>query len=269
MDHWSFNGGAGYGSDLSTAPAVLADGLILWPGPRHRLFALTPRGQLRWTVAVSGNPLTPAVDQARRLLVLADDSGGLSAYRLMPGAAPPRRLWSHSLSSTSYGNPALAGNGTTYETAGDSLYAVAATGHVLWKIKTPAQVEVSAAVADDGTVVFGSNDSREYGVRPDGRIRWRYAIGNYTYSSPLTLPGHRVVFGDHSGDMGILDTRDGHLISRDHGSGQALDRRRGRRPRGPLLCVADGRDLRLRAGRKTAVHARDGGHIRRLSGDCR
>jgi len=219
-DLWSFSGGAGYGSDLSTAPAVLGDRLILWPGPHERVFALSPLGRLRWTIQLQGQALTPAVDPARRLLVVADASCGLRGYRLALGGAAPVRVWSHPLATASFGNPVLASNGTTYETAGDSLYAVSAAGHVLWRVKTPAQVEVSAAVADDGTIVFGSGDQREYGVWPDGRLRWRVAIGNYTYSSPLTLAGHRVVFGDHSGDMSTLDTRDGHLISRDHGSGQ-------------------------------------------------
>lgn len=31
-DHWTFDGGGGYGSDLSTSAAVLADGSVLWPG---------------------------------------------------------------------------------------------------------------------------------------------------------------------------------------------------------------------------------------------
>ncbi len=219
-DRWSFDGGASYGSDLSTGPAVLPDGLILWPGPRHRLFALTRRGQLRWTVSTMGDPLTPAVDLARRLLVLATTAGQLTGYRLGLGNRAPVRQWSRTLGTTSFGNPAIASNGTIYETAGDSLYAVTPDGRELWRFKTPAQIEVSAAVADDGTIVFGSGDRQEYGVGPDGKLRWRHAIGNFTYSSPLALAANRVIFGDHSGDMSILDTHDGHLISTDHGHGQ-------------------------------------------------
>jgi len=219
-DRWSFSGGGHYGSDLSTAPTVLADGLILWPGPRHRLFALTAQGGLRWTLSAPGDPLSPAVDEMHGRFVLADQSGGLSGYRLGPKDAAPVHLWSRSLANTSFGNPALAADGTTYETAGNSLFAVAPDGRLRWQVHTPAQVEVSAAVGEDGTVVFGSNDRQEYGVMPDGRVRWRHAIGDYTYSSPLTVAGHRVVFGNHSDDMSILDILDGHLISRDHGSGQ-------------------------------------------------
>ena len=219
-DRWSFNGGGAYGSDLSTAPTVLADGLILWPGPRDRLYALTPQGKLRWTVPTSRDPLTPAVDQAHRLLVLSDIKGQLSGYRLGDGDSAPTRVWSLTLASPSFGNPALGSDDTTYETAGNSLYAVAADGRLRWQVHTPAEVEVSAALSEDGVVVFGSNDSTEYGVALDGKVRWRHAIGNYTYSSPLTLADHRVVFGNHSGEMTFLDTRDGHPISRDRARGQ-------------------------------------------------
>ncbi len=219
-DLWSFDGGGAYGSDLSTAPTVLADGLILWPGPRNRLFALTAKGRLRWTISTPGDPLTPAVDEVRRTLVLSDTTGRLSRYRLGNGDSEPKRLWSLALASPSFGNPALGSDGTTYETAGDSLYAVAADGHLRWKVDTPAQVEVSAAISDDGVIVFGANDSTEYGVSFDGKVRWRHPIGNYTYSSPLTLAAHRVIFGNHSGEMTVLDTRNGRLSSRDRARGQ-------------------------------------------------
>ena len=38
-DRWTFDGGAGYGTDLSTAPLVLADGEVVWPGPRRWRFS--------------------------------------------------------------------------------------------------------------------------------------------------------------------------------------------------------------------------------------
>jgi hypothetical protein len=109
---WSFDGGAGYGSDLSSSPTVLADGLVLWPGPRHRLFALTPHGRLLWTLSAAGEALTPAVDQQLGLLVLADTAGQLRAYRLSPADRPPVLEWSRALAKVSYGSPALGADGT-------------------------------------------------------------------------------------------------------------------------------------------------------------
>lgn len=220
-DLWTFDGGGPLGlEDLSTAPTVLADGLILWPGPHGRVYALSPAGKLRWTVSSSGEPLTPAVDERARLLVIAGANGVVSGYRLMAGDAAPARVWSRRLAHPSYGNPAIGADGTTYVTAGDSLYALAPSGQLRWQVRTPQPVEVSAAVAQDGTVVFGSDDKIEYGVNPDGGIRWRHAIGNFTYSSPVGVPGNLVVYGNHSGVVSVLDAADGRLLRSVRGTGQ-------------------------------------------------
>ena len=60
-DRWTFDGGGPYGSDLSTSPAVLGDGTILWPGPRRRLIALDAGGHERWSEPFGATVLSPAV----------------------------------------------------------------------------------------------------------------------------------------------------------------------------------------------------------------
>jgi outer membrane protein assembly factor BamB len=221
-DLWTFDGGGPLGlEDLSTAPTVLADGLVLWPGPHGRVYALSPDGKLRWTLSSPAEPLTPAVDERSRLLVIADAGGSVSGYRLIPGGnVAPARLWSRSVAHPSYGNPAIGADGTTYVTGGDSLYALSPSGALRWQVKTPQPVEVSAAVAQDGTVVFGSDNKIEYGVNPNGNIRWQHAIGNFTYSSPVGVPGDLVVYGNHSGVVSVLDAADGQLVRSVHGTGQ-------------------------------------------------
>jgi outer membrane protein assembly factor BamB len=218
---WSFDGGGtDGGEDLSTSAVILASGEILWPGPRNRLYALSATGKLLWSLAAGGQLLTPVIDPADRLLILADLSGQLSGYRLTSLTKTPTRAWSRRLARSSFGNPVVAANGTIYETAGDRLFALSPAGQVRWSVTTPAAVEVSPAIAVKGIVVFGSNNRREYGVNPDGTVRWTEKIGNYTYSSPLTLPGRRVVFGNHSGQMTILDSDTGQVMHRDSGAGE-------------------------------------------------
>jgi len=220
-DLWTFDGGRGATPpDLSTSPTLLANGLILWPAPDNRVIALSPSGRVRWIISGAGEPLTPAVDEAGHLLVIADTMGHLSGYRLRPDNAAPLRLWTHTLGTESFGNPTLGSDGTTYETAGDGLSAFAADGQLRWRLKISQTIETSAAVAEDGTIVFGGNDEIEYGIGPEGSVRWRHPIGNYTYSSPLALPDDRVIYGNHSGEMTILDARDGHEVSIDRGAGQ-------------------------------------------------
>jgi outer membrane protein assembly factor BamB len=220
-DLWTYDGGAGAGTaDLSTSPTVLADGTILFPAGADRLVALDPSGHVLWSITGSAQPLTPAVEEARRLLVIADTRGTVSGYRLGRGDAPPVRLWTRALSAESFGNPALGSDGTSYVTAGHVLVAIAADGALRWQVKIAQTIETGAALAEDGTVVFGGNDQIEYGIGPDGALRWRHPIGNFTYSTPLALPGDLVVYGNHSGEMTTLDARDGQPVRVDRGSGQ-------------------------------------------------
>lgn len=220
-DLWTFPGGAGASTaDLSTSPTVLADGTILFPAGGDRVLALSPAGHVLWSVTGSAQPLTPAVEESRRLLVIADTNGTVSGYRLGEGDTAPVRLWTRELAAESFGNPALGGDGTSYVTAGHVLAAIAADGALRWQVRIAQTIETGAALAEDGTVVFGGNDRIEYGIGPDGTVRWRHPIGNYTYSTPLALPGDLVVYGNHSGEMTTLDAADGRPVRVDRGTGQ-------------------------------------------------
>ena len=219
-DRWTFTGRAAYGSDLSTGPLILPGGELLWPGPRHQVYALTSSGRLLWTLPTRAEPTTPVLDPRGHVLVIADTSGHIAGYRLASDARSPRLLWSRQLAQGSYGSPVVAADDTIYQTAGNGLFALTPAGHVMWTVNTPEQVEVSPAIATDGIVVFGSDDEREYGIDPNGHIRWTERIGYYTYSSPLGLPGRRVLYGNHDGQMTLLDSDTGRVIHRDQATGE-------------------------------------------------
>jgi outer membrane protein assembly factor BamB len=91
--------------------------------------------------------------------------------------------------------------------------AIVSAGRLRWRVRTDGLIEVSPAEASDGTVVFGSNDSLEYGVTQRGRVRWRSSINEYLFLGP-GLPGDRVVFGDRLGHVSLLDARNGRVIRR-------------------------------------------------------
>lgn len=74
QDRWTFGGGGPYGNDLSTSPAVLADGTILWPGPGDRLFALSAAGTRLWAEDFDGFVLSPALGTGGRVYI-ADSPG--------------------------------------------------------------------------------------------------------------------------------------------------------------------------------------------------
>lgn len=210
-DRWAYDGGGAYGSDLSTSAAVLADGTILWPGPGQRLHALSAKGRLLWTEQLDGFVLSPAVHGGR--VYVADNAGTLLALDV-PAAGPPHRAWRLKIGSGGFSSPAVAPDGTVYVAADTTVMAVRDRGDradVRWTFRTRDTIEVSPAVTADGTVVVGTNNDVQYGLRPDGTVRWTYDRGDWTYSSTVARDG-RVWFGDHLGRVDVLDGRTGTLV---------------------------------------------------------
>ena len=209
-DLWKFDGGGSYGKDLSTTPALMADGTILWPGPESTLFALSPNGHLLWKERLSAQPLSPAVMKDGSIVV-GDIAGELED--LVPhGTAAPGVRWKVELGDTSFGSPALGADGTVYMTTEKELVAVR-DGHVLWHFPAKSPSEVSAAVAPDGTIVFGTNDS-EYGISPAGKDLWRHPNGTRTYSSPIVTADGLAYYGDNHGFVTVLDAMTGETVAR-------------------------------------------------------
>ncbi|MHC5795923.1 outer membrane protein assembly factor BamB family protein [Lacisediminihabitans sp. FW035] len=211
-DRWVFDGGARYGSDLSTSPAVLGDGTILWPGPRSTLFALDRSGRLIWTEKFGSDVLSPAIAGHNRVYV-ADLAGHLAALDVT--ANSHRRVWTLDLGGVDYSSPSVGPDGTIYTAIEKQLIAVRDTGDsgvIRWRFETTKRIEVSSGVSESGIVVLGTNNDHEYGVRSDGTRAWQLLIHDYTYSSSTVRPDGRAYFADNSGRVRTVDSSTGRII---------------------------------------------------------
>ncbi len=224
-DRWTFKGPGPYGVDLSTSPLVQGDGTILWPGPGDRLQALDDAGGELWSRDFDSMLLTPAPGRGDTVYVMemsgvlhaleASSRGVRERWRVQVGAGP------------SYGSPAVASGGRVYVTVGSELVAVddrRTRARVAWRFPVAALVEVSPAVAADGTVVLGTNDRYQYGIAADGRERWRVRRDVWTYSSPLATPDGLVRYGDHRGRVFTVDAASGRVQRIDRAHGQVWTR---------------------------------------------
>ena len=52
-----------------------------------------------------------------------------------------------------------------------------AAGMSYWSVFADGAVCSSAAVAEDGTVYFGSRDRHLYAIRPGGKVKWTFETG--------------------------------------------------------------------------------------------
>lgn len=220
---WRYAAGSPYGIDLSTSPLV-RDGLVLWPGPNSTLYGLDLRGRLLWRHQLDSQPLTPA--RGRGDTIYVEESGGrLHALTVTRRGASER--WSLVVGDgASYGSPAVGNDGTVYTTVGRALVAVRDAGtraRIAWRFAIAHDIEVSPAVAADGTIVLGTNDAFQYGLSPAGKVRWRVRRDAWSYSSAATDSAGRAAFGDHRGNVTTVDAS-GRVLSRVHGLGQIWTR---------------------------------------------
>jgi outer membrane protein assembly factor BamB len=188
---------------------ILAGGTILWPGPENTLYALSKTGTLLWSEKFDGQVLSPAVAGMDRVYV-ADLTGHLKALQVT--GATHRVLWSLDVGGTDYGSPTVGQDGTIYTASDDDLVGVrdlGARGAVLFRFQANKMVEVSNAVAPNGTVVLGTNHDKEFGIAPDGSTKWSFDVGDYTYSSSVVRPDGTGYFGDNMGRLHVIDTATG------------------------------------------------------------
>ena len=201
---WRFDGrGAVGGDDLSTTAAVLPDGTVVWPGPRHTVFGLDAQGKEQWAVHVSGVPLSPVIASPTEVYVMTA-SGVLAAIQV-DGAKTAAR-WTLKLGSQSFGSPVIRRDGVIETTVDNCLVAVRDEGDTarkLWQFTVRRKVEVSAAVAASGTAVLGTNDGFEYGISASGRELWKHATRSPSFSSPAVTSAGTAYYGDNSGVLTI------------------------------------------------------------------
>ena len=66
---------------------------------------------------------------------------------------------------------------------------------IWWVFQTGGPIISSPAIAGDGSILVGSQDSRVYDVARDGTLKWSYATGDIIFSSPAVAHDGTVYIG--------------------------------------------------------------------------
>jgi len=75
-----------------------------------------------------------------------------------------------------------------------------------WKFATGSWIRSSPAIALDGTVYFGSADTKLYALNPDGSKQWDFTTGDDVYSSPAIGADGAIYFGSYDNKLYALNT---------------------------------------------------------------
>ncbi|MFI9380515.1 PQQ-binding-like beta-propeller repeat protein [Kutzneria sp. NPDC052558] len=216
QDRWTYDSGYTGGGDLSVSSLVLPDGDIVFAPPGPRLLVLSPSGRLLWSVVLPGAPTSPASVDGQRIYV-----GDLAGHVTAIDVAAHSLLWTVSVGQVSYGSVVTDGS-RIYTTADAGLSAVSSDGTVLWRRDPQDDItEVSAGLAPDGTVLLGTNGSREWAYHPDGSPAWN-ARRFITYSSPSVTASGLAYVGDHGGTVTAFDVATGKVVTSYKVDGQEI-----------------------------------------------
>ncbi len=214
---WKFSTGISYGNDLSTSPIILASGVVVWPGPNASLWGIDPNGSLRWKFA--GDAMFTSPQRSGDRLYAMDTSGMLHAF-VISGDSHLNPMWSLAVGPGSYASVAISPNGDLVTTAGNSVVVVrdrGRFGEVRWRHDLATIIEISAAVAADGSIVTGGNDQWMWIFSADGAHWHRYSREVESYSSPIVTESGTALQGNHIAAVIARDLARGTL--------QFLDRR--------------------------------------------
>ena len=161
------------GNDIISTAAIGEDGTVYTASYEGVIIALNPDGNLRWSLQ-------------------AGDSGA---------------IWS---------SPTLGVDGTLYigiqggrwASTPDYdlgyLYAITPDGSLKWKYETIGWVSSCPALAEDGTVYFGSVGGYFYAVNPDGTLKWSFQMDSNYFTSPAVGGDGTIYFSPQSGPLYAL-----------------------------------------------------------------
>ncbi len=193
---------AAVGDAITGAPAVAPDGTIYFGSTDGSLYAVSPAGTIKWSVATGGliDTCSPAIAPDGTVYIGSNDG---QLYAVAPNGT---QQWTRTLAVPASNSPALAADGTIYIKAGDGfLYALdPASGTEKWRFNVNAPTSyASPAIAADGTIYQGSENGTLYAINPNGTQKW--AFSHQQGSDIYTVPAI-----DASGNLyfSVLNTGD-------------------------------------------------------------
>jgi outer membrane protein assembly factor BamB len=126
--------------------------------------------------------------------------------RLLAVGPDGKRRWAFRTRLEVCSTPAIADDGTILFGSRDRhLYAVTPEGREKWRFKTGAWVDTSVALGTDGSIYFGSWDGKFYALTAGGEKKWEFATGGPILSSAAIDWAGTIYFGAHDGRLYALN----------------------------------------------------------------
>ena len=221
------------GTPIRSAPVIGADGTV-YVSSTENLHAISPAGQEKWSLPVSGDFPSPAISEEGTLYLAsgtdlvavgldgtvewtattqdgffaspAVGSRGTIYLGALDGnvyAFDPQGnlIWTFPTELTEELAPGIGEDGTIYVGSQSKLVAIAANGSLRWVFEALGEIRSSPVIAEDGTIYIGTADDKLFAVRPDGTLRWDISVlGDiFSPSSGVAMGTKRTIYVSAAG----------------------------------------------------------------------
>ena len=192
-----------------TTPAIGPDGAIyigsekVMNNDTPYLYCINTNGTLRWRYAPA-SPIysSAAISQDGATIYFGSDDGKL--YALSTNGTTVR--WTFNTGPKAItAAPAIGADGKIYIGVGSVLnpkfYCVNTNGTTNWVFTCTNRIQSSAAIGDDGTIYFGSDDMHVYALNTNGTLKWAAFTGATNGSSPAIAADGTIYIGSDDGKL--------------------------------------------------------------------
>ena len=167
-----------------SGPAIGLDGAVYFGCDDGKLYALNPTGTLRWAFN-AGNGAISASPAIGPDGKIYVGVGSISNPRFYSVNTNGTTNWVFTAASRIRSSAAIGNDGTIYFGSDDShLYALNASGTLKWSVSTGAASGASPALAADGKIYIGSDDGKVRAFDRNGTNLWTFAAAGKVFSSP-------------------------------------------------------------------------------------
>jgi outer membrane protein assembly factor BamB len=153
------------GDGVFSGPVIGLDGTVYFGCDDGRLYALDPAGNLRWAF-----------------------NTGNKAIIASPAIGPDGKVY--------------VGVGSAFN---PRFYCVNPDGTTNWVFTAANRIRSSAAVGNDGTIYFGSDDNILYALNPNGTLKWAVFTGAANGASPALAADSTIYIGSDDGKVRAFD----------------------------------------------------------------
>ena len=205
------------GTAIYSSPALGLDGTVYFGSYKVQnndkpfLYAIT-NGTQRWRFQPADGIFSSPVIAQDGTVYFGCDDGKL--YAVTNGAM----RWAFNTGPKAItASPAIGADGKVYIGVGSitnpRFFCVNTNGTTNWVITVGSRIRSAAAIASDGTIYFGCDDSKLYALNPDGSLKWSVTNGAAVGSSPSIAADGTIYVGCDDGKLYAYDSNGSNVWS--------------------------------------------------------